>query len=148
LTGSTCDTTDDLDAALREAARVLRWAGVFLYDTVNRTALSRLIYLGALQSWRWTRIMPRDRYTRDRLRPPAELAATMSAYGLRNRDVSALVPASPIRLVRSVRRARRGDIDDAGLAGLAGMHVLPGGEHAKVTYLGFAIKSGNGTTAQ
>jgi 2-polyprenyl-6-hydroxyphenyl methylase / 3-demethylubiquinone-9 3-methyltransferase len=144
----TFETTDVLDAVLREAARVLRRGGVLVYDTVNRTALSRLIYLGALQSWRWTRIVPGNRYARDRLRPPAELAATMSAHGLRSRDVSAMMPASPIRLVRSVRRARRGDIDDAELAGLAGMHVVPGSEHAKVTYLGFAIKNGNGTTAQ
>jgi 2-polyprenyl-6-hydroxyphenyl methylase / 3-demethylubiquinone-9 3-methyltransferase len=144
----TFETTDDLDGVLREAARVLRRGGVLLYDTVNRTALSRLIYLGALQSWRWTRIVPRNCYAPDRLRPPAELAATMSAFGLHNRDVSALLPASPIRLLRSVRRARRGDIDDAELARLAGMHVVPGSEHARVTYLGFAIKTGNATTAQ
>jgi 2-polyprenyl-6-hydroxyphenyl methylase/3-demethylubiquinone-9 3-methyltransferase len=146
----TFETTDDLDGVLREAARVLRRGGVLLYDTVNRTALSRLIYLGALQSWRWTRIVPKDCYAPDRLRPPAELAATMSAYGLHNRDVSALLPASPTRLLRAVRRARRGDIDDAELARLAGMHVVAGSEHAeaKVTYLGFAIKNGTADTAQ
>jgi 2-polyprenyl-6-hydroxyphenyl methylase / 3-demethylubiquinone-9 3-methyltransferase len=143
----TFETTDDLETVLKEAARVLRRGGVLLYDTVNRTTLSRLIYLGALQSWRWTRIMPNNRYTRERLRPPAELAATMSAYGLRSRDVSALVPAGTVRLIRSIRRARRGEIDDAGLAALAGMHVVRGSEHPKVTYLGFAIKDGNEVTA-
>jgi 2-polyprenyl-6-hydroxyphenyl methylase / 3-demethylubiquinone-9 3-methyltransferase len=73
---------DDRDDLVREAARVLRPRGVLLYDTVNRTALSKLIYLAALQSWRWTRIMPRGRYAPDRLRPPDELATAMSNHGL------------------------------------------------------------------
>ena len=103
----TLETIDDLDRVLSEAARVLRAGGAFLYDTVNRTALSRRIYLGALQSWRWTRIMPRDRYTWERLRPPDDLAASMSKYGLRNHDVSALMPASPLRLIRAMLQARQ-----------------------------------------
>jgi 2-polyprenyl-6-hydroxyphenyl methylase/3-demethylubiquinone-9 3-methyltransferase len=84
---------------------VLRPGGVLIYDTVSRTRLSRLIYLGALQSWRWTRIMPRNRYAWSRLRQPPEIAASLSAYGLRNRDVSGLVPASSIRLIRAVLAA-------------------------------------------
>ena len=133
----TLETVDDLGRVLSEAARVLRAGGAFLYDTVNRSALSRRIYLGALQSWRWTRIMPRDRYAWERLRPPDDLAASMSKYGLRSQDVSALMPASPLRLIRAMLQARRGRVDDAELAGLAGMHVVPG-RRPDVTYLGFA----------
>jgi 2-polyprenyl-6-hydroxyphenyl methylase/3-demethylubiquinone-9 3-methyltransferase len=134
----TLEIADDLDLVLSEAARVLRPGGALLYDTVNRTRLSRLIYLGALQSWRWTRVMPPDRYAWERLRPPDELAATMTKHGLRNRDVSALLPASPLRLLRAMLRARRGDIEDDELARLAGMHVVPDGKRPAVTYLGFA----------
>jgi 2-polyprenyl-6-hydroxyphenyl methylase / 3-demethylubiquinone-9 3-methyltransferase len=136
----TLEVTDDLDLVLSEAARVLRSEGALLYDTVNRTRLSRLIYLGALQSWRWTRVMPHDRYAWERLRPPDELAAAMTKHGLCNRDVSALMPASPPRLLRALLRARRGDIDDDELARLAGMHVADG-KRPEVTYLGFAIKT-------
>lgn len=135
----TFETTDDLDCVLSEAARVLRPGGALLYDTVNRTWLSRLIYLGLLQSWRLTRVMPRDRYAWERFRPPDELASTMTKHGLRNRDVSALMPASPPRLLRAVLRARRGDIGDE-LARLAGMHVADG-KSPEVTYLGFATKT-------
>jgi 2-polyprenyl-6-hydroxyphenyl methylase / 3-demethylubiquinone-9 3-methyltransferase len=136
----TLETTDDLDRVLSEAARVLRPGGALLYDTVNRTRLSRLIYLGALQSWRWTRVMPRDRYAWQRLRPPDELSATMGKHGLDNRDISALMPASPPRLLRALLRARRGDVDDTELARLAGMHVA-NGKRPEVTYLGFAAKT-------
>jgi 2-polyprenyl-6-hydroxyphenyl methylase / 3-demethylubiquinone-9 3-methyltransferase len=135
----TLETTDALDDLVSEAARVLRSRGVLLYDTVNRTGLSKLIYLGALQSWRWTRIMPRGRPAPDRLRTPDELATAMSNHGLRNQDVSALLPASPLRLLRSLLRAKRGDIEDAELALLAGMHA-DSGKPPKVTYFGFATK--------
>jgi 2-polyprenyl-6-hydroxyphenyl methylase/3-demethylubiquinone-9 3-methyltransferase len=136
----TLETTDALDDLLREAARVLRPGGVLLYDTVDRTALSKLIYLGALQSWRWTRIMPGDRYAPERLRPPDELATAMKDHGLRNQEVRALLPASPLRLLRSLLRAKRGAIEDAELARLAGMHVADSGKPPDVTYLGFARK--------
>jgi 2-polyprenyl-6-hydroxyphenyl methylase / 3-demethylubiquinone-9 3-methyltransferase len=66
----TFEITDDLDRILAEAARVLRRRGALLYDTVSRTLLSRLVYLGALQSWPWTRCVPRHRHAWDRLRPP------------------------------------------------------------------------------
>jgi 2-polyprenyl-6-hydroxyphenyl methylase/3-demethylubiquinone-9 3-methyltransferase len=137
----TFETTNDLDRVLSEAARVLRPGGALLYDTVNRTRLSRLIYLGALQSWRLTRVMPPDRYSWERFRPPDELAASMTKHGLSNRDASALLPASPPRLLRALLRARRGDIEDGELARLAGMHIADG-KRPEVTYLGFAIKTG------
>jgi 2-polyprenyl-6-hydroxyphenyl methylase / 3-demethylubiquinone-9 3-methyltransferase len=136
----TLEITPDLDRVVAEAARVLRHQGVFVYDTVNRTALSRLIYLGALQSWPGTRVMPRHRYAWDRLRPPAELAATLGRHGLRNQDVRGFLPASPQRLVRATLRARRGGIGDPELADLAGMHLAPEGKRPPVTYLGFAVK--------
>ena len=136
----TLEITPDFDEVVAEAARMLRRQGVFLYDTVNRTQLSRLIYLGALQSWRWTRCMPPDRYAWERLRPPAELAATMARHGLRNEEVIGFLPANPLRLLRAILRARRGDISDAELARLAGMHLAPPGKHAEVTYLGFGLK--------
>jgi 2-polyprenyl-6-hydroxyphenyl methylase/3-demethylubiquinone-9 3-methyltransferase len=136
----TFEITPDLDRVLMEAARVLRPQGTLLYDTVSRTRLSRLVYLGALQSWRWSRFMPRDRYAWDRLRPPDQLAAKLAEHGLRNRDVTAFLPASPLRLLRAILRARRGGVSDPELARLAGMHLAPPGARPEVTYLGFAVK--------
>jgi 2-polyprenyl-6-hydroxyphenyl methylase / 3-demethylubiquinone-9 3-methyltransferase len=125
---------------LSEAARVLRPGGVLLYDTVNRTGLSRLIYLGALQSWRWTRVMPRDRYSWDRMRSPDKLAVGLNEHGLRNDDVTPFMPANPLRLLRALLRARRGPIADKELARLASLHIAPAGKRPDVTYLGFATK--------
>jgi 2-polyprenyl-6-hydroxyphenyl methylase / 3-demethylubiquinone-9 3-methyltransferase len=138
----TFEITDDLDRVLAEAARVLRPGGALLYDTVTRTALSRLIYLGALQSWRWTRIMPHGRYAWERMRPPDELARTMATHGLRSDDITCFLPASPTRLLRAVLLARRRGISDEDLAQLAGMRLSPAAKHPDVTYLGFATALG------
>jgi ubiquinone/menaquinone biosynthesis C-methylase UbiE len=46
----TLEITNDPDRVIEEAARVLKPGGVLIYDTVNRTLLSRLIYLGAFQA--------------------------------------------------------------------------------------------------
>lgn len=46
----TLEITSDLGGVLAQAARVLRPGGVLVYDTVARTPVSRLIYLGAFQA--------------------------------------------------------------------------------------------------
>lgn len=137
----TFEITHDLDGVVGEAARVVRDGGTVLYDTVNRTPLSRLLYLGVMQSWPGTRIFPRGRYAKDRLRPPAEVAATLGRYGLRNDDARGFLPGSPLRLFKAMRRARKGTIGDDELAELSGMHLGPDGKAGPVTYLGFATKT-------
>lgn len=136
----TFETTDDLDDVVAELARVLADGGTLIYDTVNRTKLSKLIYLGAFQTWRWSRMVPPGRYAWERLRPPDELATTLATHGLTNGDVRGFLPGSPVRLVRATLRARRGRISDPDLAKLAGMHLAPVGKKPPVTYLGFATK--------
>ena len=137
----TFEITDDLDGVVAEAARVVRDGGTVLYDTVNRTPLSRLLYLGVMQSWPGTRIFPRGRYAKDRLRPPADVAAALGRHGLRNDDVRGFLPGSPLRLVKAMHRARKGTIGDDELAELSGMHLGPEGKAGPVTYLGFATKT-------
>ncbi|QEU96789.1 class I SAM-dependent methyltransferase [Streptomyces kanamyceticus] len=135
----TLEITDRLDAVLAEAARVLRPGGAFVYDTVNRTPVSRLIYLGAFQRFPGTRIMPRDRYAAHRLRRPAELAEALDRAGLAARDVSAFKPRDVRSLVRATRGRRRGTVTDEQLPALVDMVLEPEGSPV-VTYLGYAVR--------
>lgn len=136
----TLEITQNLDAVLAEAARVLRPGGVFVYDTVAPTPLSRVLYLGALQAWVLTRIAPRGRYAWERFRDPDELVGELARHGLRNSDIRGFQPANPLRLFRAVRRARRGQVDDGQLAALAGMRLATAGKRPAVTYLGYAVR--------
>ncbi|NSL42663.1 bifunctional 2-polyprenyl-6-hydroxyphenol methylase/3-demethylubiquinol 3-O-methyltransferase UbiG [Streptomyces sp. 8P21H-1] len=134
----TLEITERPDEVLAQAARVLRPGGAFVYDTVNRTPVSRLIYLGAFQAFPGTRIMPRGRYAAHRLRRPAELAAALDRAGLSAKDVSAFRPRGVRSLVRATRGRRRGTLTDDQLPELVDMVLEPEGNPV-VTYLGYAI---------
>ncbi|WBB58883.1 methyltransferase domain-containing protein [Streptomyces sp. WMMC500] len=136
----TLEITERPDAVLAEAARVLRRpGGVFVYDTVNRTPVSRLIYLGAFQAFPGTRIMPRGRYAARRLRRPAELAEALDRAGLSPKDVAAFKPRDVRSLVRATRGRRRGTLTDEQLPELVDM-VLDREGSPLVTYLGYALR--------
>jgi 2-polyprenyl-6-hydroxyphenyl methylase / 3-demethylubiquinone-9 3-methyltransferase len=133
----TFEITADLDRVVAQAARVLRPGGLLLYDTVNRTPLARLVYLGAFQALPPTRIVPRGRYAAARLRPPRELAASLARSGLTNQDICGFRPARLRDLVRAIRARKRGRIGDDGIAPMVAFKLEPG--HAPlVTYLGYA----------
>ncbi|XVQ11482.1 class I SAM-dependent methyltransferase [Spirillospora sp. CA-255316] len=133
----TFEITDDLDAVLAAAARLLRPGGNLVYDTVNRTPLSRLIYLGAFQRLPATRIMPPGRYAASRLRTPAELAARMAAHGLTHLDTCAFHPRNAAALVNATRARRAGRVTDEELPSMVDFSLDPGGRPL-VTYLGHA----------
>ncbi|WP_026416493.1 class I SAM-dependent methyltransferase [Actinomadura oligospora] len=133
----TFEITGDLDRVVAHAARLLRPDGVLFYDTVNRTPVSRLIYLGAFQALPLTRIMPSGRYTAARLRTPAEIAAALAAHGLRNEDVCSFKPKNVLNLVRATLARRAGKIDDEAIPHLTDFVLDPNGPPL-VTYLGHA----------
>jgi 2-polyprenyl-6-hydroxyphenyl methylase/3-demethylubiquinone-9 3-methyltransferase len=135
----TFEITGRLDQVLAEAARVVRRDGLMFYDTVNRTLPARLTYLVAFQALPMTRIMPRGRYAADRLRPPAELASLMAAYGLRNEDVCGFKPKAPRNLVKAVLARRSGRIGDHEVAPMVDFVLDPTGAPL-VTYLGHASR--------
>ncbi|WP_433473122.1 class I SAM-dependent methyltransferase [Spirillospora sp. CA-142024] len=136
----TFEITEDLDAVLSAASRLLRSGGTLIYDTVNRTPLSRLIYLGAFQRFPGTRIMPPGRYTASRLRPPAELASRMTAHGLINLGTCSFKPRSAPALVTATRARRAGRVTDEQLPSLVEFKLDPDGPPL-VTYLGHARRN-------
>ncbi|AEM83296.1 class I SAM-dependent methyltransferase [Streptomyces violaceusniger] len=135
----TFEITSELDRVLAEAARVLRPGGVLIYDTVNRTLLSRLIYLGAFQRVPMTRIMPAGRYTAARLRTPAELTAALDRQGLRNEDICDFKPKDPRSLVKATMARRKGQISDEQIPPIVDFVLAPDARPL-VTYLGYARK--------
>ncbi|MET8622545.1 class I SAM-dependent methyltransferase [Kitasatospora sp. NPDC004669] len=138
----TFEVTGDLNGVLGQVARVLAPGGALVYDTVSRTALSRLVYLGAFQAVPMTRIMPPGRYAAARLRTPAEIADGLARHGLCNRDIREFKPRNPLNLVRAVRARRSGQISDEEIPPLVDF-VLSPAVRPLVTYLGRAVKGGD-----
>ncbi|WP_279582587.1 class I SAM-dependent methyltransferase [Fodinicola feengrottensis] len=134
----TFEITSELGPVLDQAARALRPGGVLVYDTVTRTLLSRLVYLGAFQAVPMTRIMPPGRYAAARLRKPAELIVALEHHGLRNADICEFKPTDPRSLLRAVMARRQGKIGDAQIPSIVDFELSPG-SRVHVTYLGFAV---------
>lgn len=137
----TLEISPDLDRVIDQAARLLKPGGVLVYDTVNRTLLSRVIYLGAFQALPMTRVMPAGRYAGARLRPPAELVAVLDRYGLRNEDICGFKPKDPRSLIKATRARRRGQISDEQIPAIVDFVLAPD-SRPLVTYLGYARKLG------
>jgi 2-polyprenyl-6-hydroxyphenyl methylase/3-demethylubiquinone-9 3-methyltransferase len=114
-----CDVLEhvqSVERAVAEAARVLKPDGAYLYDTINRTRRSRLVFIGLFQEWDATRCMERDVHDWDMFIKPRELEATLRRHGLEPRDTVGLASATnPLTLLRELRRRRRGEITYAEL---------------------------------
>ncbi len=63
----------DVAAVVRETARILKPGGAYLYDTINRTPLSRLIVIKLSQDWSPTAWAPRDLHHYSQFITPAEI---------------------------------------------------------------------------
>ena len=136
----TLEVTPALDPVLAEGARALAPDGVLVYDTENRTPVSRLIYLVAFQRLPMTRIMPPGRYTAERLRTPAEMTDALRRHGLRNEDICDFKPRDPRSLVKATMDRRRGRITDEEIPPIVDFVLAPD-TRPQVTYLGYARKA-------
>lgn len=137
-----CDVlehVDDLDAVLAEAARVLAPGGLFLFDTINRTPLSKLIVIKFFQEWRFTRLVETNVHDWAMFIRPAELRAALARHGLDVRQIVGLNPAgSPLRALRALYDLKRGAITYAEAAARAPLAV---GKRTPILYAGYAVKA-------
>jgi 2-polyprenyl-6-hydroxyphenyl methylase / 3-demethylubiquinone-9 3-methyltransferase len=83
--------SDKLDIFVTEMGRVLKPGGYFLYDTINRTFISRLIAIWALQDW--LQIVPCETHVWRMLVKPAELEAALRRARITPRGNAGLAPA-------------------------------------------------------
>jgi 2-polyprenyl-6-hydroxyphenyl methylase/3-demethylubiquinone-9 3-methyltransferase len=130
---------NDVDAVISDTARVLRAGGVYVFDTINRTRLSRLVMIKLLQEWRLTAWMPPNLHAWEQFMTPGELRAVMSRHHLECRDVVGIGPGvKPHRLMRLLWQLRRRSISH-GEFGHRVRFVLT--KDVRVLYAGYATKA-------
>jgi 2-polyprenyl-6-hydroxyphenyl methylase/3-demethylubiquinone-9 3-methyltransferase len=130
----------DLDRVIAETARVLKPGGVYLFDTVNRTLLSRLVVIGLLQEWEATRILPPNLHAWEKFIKPAELRSLLARHGLEPRQIAGLgPPLDPIRAIRLYRALQQGRISYGEMG-----RRLPFRQTRMTwaSYMGYAVKPG------
>ncbi|MGW0662118.1 class I SAM-dependent methyltransferase [Streptodolium elevatio] len=136
----TLEVSEDLHEVTSAIGALVQSRGLVIYDTVNRTGIAKLVYLGAFQKFPPTRIMPPDRYTSARLRPPSAVTAALASEGFRDQEIGGFKPVSGCALVAATLARRRGKIDDEEIARRVDFVLAPSSP-PKVTYFGHARKA-------
>ncbi len=136
-----CDVlehVDDVSKVVGEIARVLRPGGLFFFDTVNRTFVSRLAIIKVAQEWRSTAWERPDTHEWRRFVKPSELFAAMSARGITPGGITGIAPAAGmISCLRNARRRARGEISFLEMGKRMKMGESP---HAETSYMGYGTR--------
>ncbi|HVB13934.1 MAG TPA: bifunctional 2-polyprenyl-6-hydroxyphenol methylase/3-demethylubiquinol 3-O-methyltransferase UbiG [Candidatus Dormibacteraeota bacterium] len=129
----------DVDTVISETARVLRSGGVYVFDTINRTRMSRLVVIKLLQDWRLTAWMPANLHDWDQFITPDELRAVMHRYYLEGHDIVGIGPAiGVLQLIRLLWQLRQRKISHGEFGRRAHLVVT---EDVRVLYAGYATKA-------
>ncbi len=90
-----CDVLEhvrDLPAVIAEISRVLKYDGVFIYDTINRTCLSKISMIKVMQEWKWWAIMPPDLHVWKMFIKPSEMKSLLRNCKLEWREHRGIEP--------------------------------------------------------
>jgi 2-polyprenyl-6-hydroxyphenyl methylase/3-demethylubiquinone-9 3-methyltransferase len=129
----------DLDAVLRETARVLKPGGLYLFDTVNRTRLSRLVMIKLCQDWSRTGWMPPHLHDWAAFITPDELREAASRAGLAIQEITGMAPGpKPPQLYVLLRRLKKGRMTHAEFGRRTEFRLTP---DLRVTYIGYGVKA-------
>lgn len=136
-----CDVlehVDDPGRVIGEIARVLKPGGLFFYETINRTAISWLMTVKAMQEWKGTAFVPPRVHRWHSFIKPRELKGLMARHDLHHREIRGLAPG-PDMLANfiNLRRLARGKIGYRQLAERLRFHLT---RDTSNVYIGYAIK--------
>lgn len=138
-----CDVLEhvpDYTLVVREIARVLKPGGIFFYDTINRTLVSRLIMITVMQDWERTAFLNPDIHDWQMFIKPRELLNVLGAQGLVNQEIRGLAPGKNfIAHYRNLRKRAKGEMSWPELGRRLKLAI---NDNRSCTYIGYAIKSG------
>ena len=135
-----CDVlehVDSVDATLGEIARALKPGGMFFYDTINRTWLSRLLHIKVSQDWKATAWAEPGLHDWAHFIRPDELDHSMRRAGLLTRDRVGFSSGSPVAALLALRARAKGRIDYAELGSRLNLRTS---RDFSGSYGGWAIK--------
>lgn len=135
-----CDVLEhvrDLPKVISEISRVLKPNGVFIYDTINRTFISKLVAIKIWQEWkRWAFMAPNTHVWKMFIKP-AEMKDILNANGLEWKEHVGSKPNVPVpRMLGYLRKRVKGEwnfgqlgknfwlVEDADMNILYGGHAI------------------------
>lgn len=137
-----CDVLEhvhDLAKVISEISRVLKPGGVFIYDTFNRTFLSKLIAIKVLQDWKRWAIMPPNLHEWKMFIKPGEMKILLRQNQLTWKEHIGIIPdISVLKIWRYLYLRAKGylNYDELGKK----FHMRESSLKT-VMYIGYAIKN-------
>jgi 2-polyprenyl-6-hydroxyphenyl methylase/3-demethylubiquinone-9 3-methyltransferase len=139
-----CDVLEhvkDFTLVIKEISRVLRRGGVFFYDTINRTTISKIVMIKVMQGWEGISFLGPNIHIWDMFIKPKELIEVLSHYNLVNQEIKGLSPSMNfISHFFSLRARNKGQISWQELGKRFNLKIS---SNISCNYIGYAVKSNN-----
>jgi 2-polyprenyl-6-hydroxyphenyl methylase/3-demethylubiquinone-9 3-methyltransferase len=137
-----CDVLEhvqDLPAVVSEISRVLKNGGVFIYDTFNRTYMSKISAIKILQEWKRWAIMPPDLHVWEMFIRPSEIMDLLKENNLEWKEHRGLKPnISYLRMLRILHQRAIGKLTYEEFGKNFRMVESSG---TQIMYMGYAVKT-------
>jgi 2-polyprenyl-6-hydroxyphenyl methylase/3-demethylubiquinone-9 3-methyltransferase len=138
---SCCDVLEhvsDLNIVIKEISRVLVPGGIFLYDTINRTLIGKIM-LKATQEWKSTAFMEPNVHVYELFVKPKELFHFLKLHNLNNIEIKGMSPSTNIlSSYINLRKCKRGEISYKELGDKLNIRL---NNNTLGSYVGYAIKT-------
>jgi 2-polyprenyl-6-hydroxyphenyl methylase/3-demethylubiquinone-9 3-methyltransferase len=138
-----CDVLEhvsDLPKVISEISRVLKPNGVFLYDTLNRTFISKLVAIKIWQEWKRWAFMPPNLHVWKMFIKPEEIKSLLAKNGLDWKEHRGSEPNVSIpKMLSYLRKRVKGEW---GFVELGQNFRLVESDDMNILYAGYAVKKG------
>jgi 2-polyprenyl-6-hydroxyphenyl methylase / 3-demethylubiquinone-9 3-methyltransferase len=136
-----CDVLEhvrDLPKVISEINRVLKPGGVFVYDTLNRTFISKLVAIKIWQEWKRWAFMPPNLHVWKMFIKPEEIRTLLAKNGFEWKEHKGSEPNISIpRMLGFLRKRAKGKMT---YADLGREFKLVESKDMNILYAGYAIK--------
>jgi 2-polyprenyl-6-hydroxyphenyl methylase/3-demethylubiquinone-9 3-methyltransferase len=141
-----CDVLEhvrNLPKVISEISRVLKPVGVFCYDTLNRTFMSKLVAINISQVWKRWAFAPPNLHMWEMFIKPDELKSLLRQSNLEWKEHRGMeLNVSLLTFLRYLRKRAKGVITYKELGQRV---VLVESSNINIMYMGYAIKSHEST---
>lgn len=138
-----CDVMEhvhDLPGVISEISRVLKYSGIFIYDTFNRTFISKIIAIKVLQEWKRWAIMPPDLHVWEMFIKPDEIRSLFEENQMVWKDHRGIKPnISYLKMLRYLHKRTTGKLSNEEFGKKFRMVECRSTQNM---YIGYAIKQG------
>jgi 2-polyprenyl-6-hydroxyphenyl methylase/3-demethylubiquinone-9 3-methyltransferase len=136
-----CDVLEhvrNLPKVISEIYRVTKPGGVFFFDTLNRTFLSKLVAIKIWQEWKSTAFMPPRLHEWRMFIRPEELKGLLAQVGFEFKEFRGTSPDISIpKMISLLRKRAKGVI---GYKELGQRFKLVESNDLRILYMGYAVK--------